>query len=76
MMVCRLAQPGRHVDADVGVMIVVINAASSSHPDPVRAWVRGLSKRQRDTGKECFFIQVLLNLRFLEGISNTKLCNK
>jgi hypothetical protein len=46
------------VDADAGVMIVVINAASSSHPDPVRAWVRGLSKRQRDTGKECFFVQV------------------
>jgi hypothetical protein len=42
MMVCRLAQLGRHVDADadVGVIIVVINAASSSHPDPVRAWVR------------------------------------
>jgi hypothetical protein len=52
------------VNADVGVIIVVINAASSSHPDPVRAWVRGLSKRQGDTGKECFFIQVLLNLQF------------
>jgi hypothetical protein len=58
MTVCRLAQLGRHVGADFGVMTVVINAASSSHPDPVRAWVRGLSKRQRDTSKECVFIQV------------------
>jgi vacuolar-type H+-ATPase subunit F/Vma7 len=40
-MVYRLAQLGRHVDADADVgVIIVINAASSSHPDPVRAWVR------------------------------------
>jgi hypothetical protein len=43
MMVCRLAQLGRHVDADadVGMRIVVVNAASSSHPDPVKARARG-----------------------------------
>ena len=69
MMVCRLAQLGRHVDADadVGVIIVVINAASSSHPDPVRAWVRSqalLAILRLTSKRTTRFFSVLLSVPY------------